>query len=134
MMTMTPIRHCRLWVLAIVVIALAAASSAASQAATVAATQPVVRGAIYNLEGYQAVLDKPSFKGARLAVEEANQTEGVLGRPVRLILEYGESDSEMVRRKTSALIERDPSVSALLGLSDTDMVLAAGPLAAENQR
>jgi ABC-type branched-subunit amino acid transport system substrate-binding protein len=56
---------------------------------------PVVLGAIYNLTGSQAGLDIPSSRGAQLAVDEVNRGGGVLGRPVRLVLEDGESRPEV---------------------------------------
>ena len=95
---------------------------------------PVVLGAIYDLTGGQAALDLPSSRGAQLAVDEANRDGGVLGRPVRLALRDGESDPETVRRVTGELIDEEPSVAALFGLSDTDRVLAAAPVAAERGR
>jgi len=94
----------------------------------------VVLGAIYNLTGSQAGLDIPSSRGARLAVDEANRSGGVLGRPVRLVLEDGESRPEVIAAKTAAALADNPSMSALFGLSDTDMVLAAAPVAAEHRR
>ncbi|MDA2919666.1 ABC transporter substrate-binding protein [Desulfobacterota bacterium AH_259_B03_O07] len=95
---------------------------------------PLVLGVIYNLSGSQAGLDVPSSRGARLAVEEVNRDGGQLGRPVLLVLEDGESKPSVVKRKTADLLNRFPSTTALMGLSDTDMVLAAAPVAARNQR
>jgi branched-chain amino acid transport system substrate-binding protein len=95
---------------------------------------PLVLGAIYNLSGTQAGLDIPSSQGARLAVEEVNRDGGLLGRPVQLILEDGESEPAVIERKTADILERFPSTSALMGLSDTDMVLAAAPVAASSGR
>src|SRR5262249_54007384 len=40
----------------------------------------------------------------------------------------------MVKEKTAALFQRFPAVSAVIGLSDTDLVLAAAPVAAANNR
>jgi branched-chain amino acid transport system substrate-binding protein len=95
---------------------------------------PVVLGAIYNLTGSQAGLDIPSSRGAQLAVDQANRGGGVMGRPVRLVLEDGESRPEVIAAKTAAALADNPSMSALFGLSDTDMVLAAAPVAASNGR
>jgi len=93
-----------------------------------------VLGAIYNLTGTQAALDVPSAKGARLAVEEINREGGLLGRPVRLVLKDGESRPAVVESKTAAVLKEFPFTSALMGLSDTDMVLAAAPVAARSHR
>ncbi len=95
---------------------------------------PLVLGAIYNLSGTQAGLDIPSSQGAHLAVEEVNRDGGLLGRPVQLILEDGESEPALIEKKTADILERFPSTSALMGLSDTDMVLAAAPVAASGGR
>ena len=95
---------------------------------------PVVLGAIYNLSGAQAGLDIPSSRGAQLAVEEANQEDGSNGREVQLVIEDGESDTTVIAAKTKQMLKKHPSILALMGLSDTDMVLAAAPIAAQYQR
>jgi branched-chain amino acid transport system substrate-binding protein len=95
---------------------------------------PVEIGALYNLSGNQAELDILSSRGALLAVDQMNRKGGVLGRPVRLIMADGESKPAVIAKKTAELIEKNPSVSALMGLSDTDMVMASAPVAAKNGR
>jgi branched-chain amino acid transport system substrate-binding protein len=95
---------------------------------------PVILGAVFNLEGAQVDLDIPSLNGARLAVDQANSAGGVAGRDVELVVADGLSDLKTVTAKTAALIDENPSVAALMGLSDTDMVLAAAPIAANHQR
>ena len=95
---------------------------------------PIVMGAIYNLSGSQADLDVPSSRGALMAIEDANREGGVLGRPLRLVLENGESKPAVVEKKTADMLNRFPTMSVMIGLSDTDMVLAAAPVAAANQR
>ena len=98
------------------------------------ASLPVEIGAIYNLSGSQAELDILSSRGAILAVAQMNRKGGVLGRPVRLIMADGESKPAVIAKRTKELIEKNPSVTALMGLSDTDMVMASAPVAARNQR
>ena len=93
---------------------------------------PVEIGVVYNLSGTQAELDILSLNGARLAVDQMNRKKGVLGRPVRLVVADGESRPAVVKKKTVELLEKNPYVSALMGLSDTDMVLASAPVAAGN--
>jgi branched-chain amino acid transport system substrate-binding protein len=95
---------------------------------------PIEIGAIYNLSGSQAELDILSSRGALLAVDQMNRKGGVLGKPVRLIMADGESKPTVIAKKTAELIEKNPSVSALMGLSDTDMVMASAPVAAANRR
>jgi branched-chain amino acid transport system substrate-binding protein len=96
--------------------------------------QPVVFGAIYNLTGAQKNLDLPSSEGARLAVEEANATGGVLGRPIKMLLVDGQTQTRRIAAEAMQLVERTPPVSGLIGFSDTDMVLAAAPIAGKHRR
>jgi branched-chain amino acid transport system substrate-binding protein len=107
------------------------AFAAASLGAGAAGDRPVVIGAIYNLTGGQQNLDIPSSRGARLAVDLANEGGGVLGRQVKMILADGETKPEIIAAKTRQLIADQPEIAGLIGLSDTDMVLAAAKAAAE---
>jgi branched-chain amino acid transport system substrate-binding protein len=111
-----------------------AAASVFGSAHTLAADRAIVIGALYNLTGGQQDLDIPSSRGARLAVDEANKAGGVLGRPVKLIVRDGRTRPKVIARETAALFKRQPSISGLIGLSDTDMVLAAAPVAAKHRR
>ncbi len=87
-------------------------------------------GAIYNLEGSQMFLDFPSSEGAKLAINELNKSGGILGKKLELILLDGKTDIPTIKIATNQLIEKD-RVSAIIGFSDTDMVLAAAPIAAD---
>jgi branched-chain amino acid transport system substrate-binding protein len=98
------------------------------------ANTSVVIGAIYNLTGAQAALDIPSARGSQLAVDAANGGGGVLGRHVQLAVADGETNTTVVGTKTAALLQQYPSMPGLIGLSDTDMVLAAAPVAAASGR
>lgn len=95
---------------------------------------PIKLAAIYNLTGGQSGLDVPSWQGAKLAVAEANEQGGMLGRPVELLLWDGGTDPATLGAMTSELLGRNPDVSALFGLSDTDMVLAAANSCAAVER
>jgi len=110
------------------------ASVAVLVAGSVRAAEPVVLGAVYNLTGVQAPLDLPAARAAQLAVRVANNAGGVLGRPVELVLVDGESDPQVLAERTAGMLRRHPSMAAVLGLSDTDMVLAAAPVAARAGR
>jgi len=90
--------------------------------------QSITIGAIYNLEGSQSPLDIPSARGARLAAKEINTLGGIDGKMIELILCDGKSNPAKVRECVASLV--DANVSAIMGLSDTDMVLAAMPVAA----
>ncbi len=112
------------------VVSLAAVLAACGGAATAASsTPPPVRiGAIYNLTGDQSWLDAPSLDGARLAVDRINASGGLMGRRVELLERDGQTDADEVKRAAAGLVAS--GVSAIVGLSDTDQVLAAAPIAA----
>ena len=113
---------------------LAAAVTLACGAGGHAGGRPVAIGAVYNLTGGQQDLDIPSSRGARLAVDRANAQGGVLGRPVTMVVVDGKTDPQVIEQATRRLFTDQPQVAGLIGLSDTDMVLAAAPVAAEHQR
>jgi len=109
--------------LAVVLVACGAAATAAKP------TPPPVRiGAIYNLTGAQSPLDAPSLDGARLAVDRINAHGGLMGRRVELLERDGQTNKDEVRRAAASLVAS--GCSAIIGLSDTDQVLAAAPIAA----
>jgi branched-chain amino acid transport system substrate-binding protein len=91
-------------------------------------------GAVYNLTGSQRDLDLPSAQGARAAVERINRNGGILGRQVALTIVDGESQPHIVAAKTAKMLEDNPLIPGIIGLSDTDMVLAAAPVAAGHKR
>jgi len=99
-----------------------------------AANGPVVIGALYNLSGGQQDLDLPSSRGARLAVDVANTGKGVLGRKVTMVLVDGRTQPDVITQETRGLFSNNPEIAGLIGFSDTDMVLAAAPVAAEHGR
>ena len=85
-------------------------------------------GAIYNISGGQAPLDAPSLNGARLAVDRINARGGLMGRRVELLERDGQTNETDVQRAAASLVAS--GCSAIIGLSDTDQVLAAAPIAA----
>src|SRR5262245_8671825 len=110
------------------------AATASPEPAPGSTAAPAVKiGAIYNLSGAQAGLGRPSLRGAQLAVKQLNAAGGVLGRQVELIAYDGKTDPETVQQQTEKAITTE-GLAALIGLSDTDMVLAAAPIAAKAQK
>ena len=85
---------------------------------------------IYNLTGAQASLDAPSANGAKLAAKEINAAGGVLGRRSSWCLYDGKTDAATIGNAATQLTESD-KVVAMLGFSDSDMTLAAAPIAAK---
>lgn len=88
-------------------------------------------GMIYNMTGAQASLDAPSANGAKLAVKEINAAGGVLGKQIELISYDGKTDAETIGKAATQLATSD-KVVAMLGFSDSDMVMAAAPIAAKS--
>lgn len=92
-------------------------------------TQEVIKlGALYNVTGAQASLDGPSLNGAKLAVKEINEAGGVLGQQVELVSVDGQTDQTAATNGVSKLVDVD-KVSAIVGFSDSNYALAAGPIA-----
>ncbi len=95
-----------------------------------AANTPIKIGVIYNVTGAQASLDVPSYNGAKLAAKEINAAGGVLGRQIQIVFYDGKSDATVIGNAATQLVETD-KVVAMMGFSDSDMTLAAAPIAAK---
>lgn len=108
--------------------------TACAQREMTATAKPLVLGAVYSLTGNNADMGGPSSRGARLAVRQINAAGGIGGRPIRLIIEDGRSDPTAVRRAVDAIIDGNPGVPALFGLSDSDLARAAGQASVARQR
>jgi branched-chain amino acid transport system substrate-binding protein len=94
----------------------------------------VVIGTVYNTTGSQAVLDVPSSHGSALATKQINDEGGVLHKKLSLVAVEGTSDAKALGPKVDSLLKTNQDVVALLGLSDTDMVLNTAPAAAAHGR
>lgn len=93
------------------------------------AKRPPVRiGALHNTSGSLGSIGAPSLKGARLAVKQLNDRDGLLGRTVRLASRNGRSDPAVVAAQMRRLV-RKRHLAAITGLNDTAMALAAAPIA-----
>ena len=116
------------------VTAMLKAAPAGAQATPAAAPsgEPVKIGCPYNLTGGYASIDNPARDGSMLAMEEINAAGGVLGRPLELIVYDGKSDTTTITNITRQMVDED-QVIALVGLTDTSYMLAAGPVAQEAQ-
>jgi branched-chain amino acid transport system substrate-binding protein len=94
------------------------------------ANTPIKIGVIYNVTGSQASLDAPSYNGAQLAAKEINAAGGVLGRQIQIVFYDGKSDATVIGNAATQLVDTD-KVVAMMGFSDSDMTLAAAPIAAK---
>jgi len=120
-------QHSLLTIIMLVVLILSACAPAATQAPP---AQPIKIGVLYNLTGGMASLDVPSANGAKLAAKEINAAGGVLGRQLELVVYDGKTDAATIGNAATQLVESD-KVVAMMGFSDTDMTLAAAPIAAK---
>lgn len=91
-------------------------------------------GAIFNMTGSQTDLGISSSRGAQLAIDYVNNGEMLLGGHVGFRVEDGESNPEVIAQKTAQMIKEYPAMTALFGLSDSDLALAAGAVAAKEKR
>ena len=89
---------------------------------------PIRIGALHNVTGSLGSIGQPSLAGALLAAKQLNERGGVLGRPVELVARDGRSDPAIVAESTRELV-RMPHMAAITGLNDTEMALAAAPVA-----
>lgn len=113
----------------IVVVAAACGGAVPGPVPSASTSPPPIRiGAVYDLTGSQSALDAPSLDGARLAVDRINAAGGLLGRRVELLERDGQSSPAVARAAVRGLVRA--GASAIIGLSDTDQVLAAAPVAA----
>ena len=74
------------------------------------APQPITLGAVYNLTGGQAALDIPSSRGAELAIWQANDTGGVRGHRLDLLLKNGQANTDT--------LSPEATLQALMGIQN----------------
>lgn len=71
-------------------------------------------GVLQSLSGTMALSEAHLVNAAMMAVEEINREGGVLGRPVRALVEDGASDPHVFGQKARKLVEQD-GVSSIFG-------------------
>ncbi|MCB0168589.1 MAG: ABC transporter substrate-binding protein [Anaerolineae bacterium] len=91
-----------------------------------ASDEPINIGGGFALTGDESALDLPAANGAQLAAKEINAAGGVLGRPVDLIVHDSQYKMDVTAQIAKQFVEQD-GVVAVIGFTDTDSVLAAGP-------
>ena len=118
-------------VLSVLLLAAMLLSACASEVTTTATGGEVIKiGVLYNLTGSQASLDTPSANGAKLAAKEINDGGGINGKKIELVSYDGKSDAATIGNAATQLVESD-KVVVMMGFSDSDMVMAAAPIAAK---
>ena len=83
-------------------------------------------GGGFALTGDESALDLPAANGAKLAEKEINAAGGVLGRQIKLIIHDSQYKMDVTAQVAKQFVEQDKVVS-VIGFTDTDSVLAAGP-------
>jgi branched-chain amino acid transport system substrate-binding protein len=94
------------------------------------ADKPVIFGMIEPLTGSYAQLAGAELAGARLALEEVNQSGGMLGREARLLVEDSANDVAVGAAKARQLIDRDQA-DFILGDVNSAVALAVMRVTAE---
>lgn len=83
-------------------------------------------GGGFALTGDESALDLPAANGAKLAVKEINAAGGVLGKQIDFIVHDSQYKMDVTAQTAKQFVEQD-KVQAMIGYTDTDSVLAAGP-------
>ncbi|CCO23556.1 ABC transporter substrate-binding protein [Maridesulfovibrio hydrothermalis] len=83
-------------------------------------------GVLYNLTGNMAAIDQPALHGMELAKDIINSEGGVLGKKISLVISDCRSDLDSTVMASEILAGQD-DVAAVIGLNDTDYVMAAAP-------
>ena len=84
-------------------------------------------GAPFNVTGALSSLDAPALNGAKLKAKEINDAGGVLGKKIELVVYDTKTDPTVIASVASQLINQD-KVHVALGFTDSDSVLALGPI------
>lgn len=91
-----------------------------------ASNEPIKIGGGFALTGDESALDLPAANGAKLAAKEINAAGGVSGRQVDLIVHDSQYKMDVTAQIAKQFVEED-KVNSVIGFTDTDSVLAAGP-------
>jgi branched-chain amino acid transport system substrate-binding protein len=87
-------------------------------------------GGGFDLSGIESSLDIPASNGAQLAVKEINAAGGVLGQQIDFIVRDSKYQPDTTASIAKQFVEED-KVAAVVGFTDSDSVLAAGPIIQE---
>ncbi len=111
----------------LVLMTLLAAVMLSSFAVIYAQDEPIKIGLGYDLTGAESSLDLPASNGSLLAIDEINAAGGVLGRQIEAVSHDTRYDMALTAQVAQQFVEQD-GVAAVVGFSDSDSVLAAGPI------
>src|SRR4051812_26610895 len=95
-------------------------------------TDEILVGEFASLTGKEATFGQSSHEGTVLAVEEINETGGVLGKKLKLITEDNQSKAGESANAVNKLIAKD-GVIAILGEVASSRSLEAAPICQQNK-
>jgi branched-chain amino acid transport system substrate-binding protein len=104
-----------------------AAQGSGAPAGTTAAGGTIKIGGGFALTGDESALDLPAANGAKLAVKQLNAAGGVLGKQIEFIVHDSQYKMDVTAQTAKQFVEQD-KVPVFIGYTDTDSVLAAGPI------
>ena len=84
-------------------------------------------GGGFALTGGESSLDAPAARGAQLAVKEINAAGGINGQMIDFPVHDSKYQMDVTAQTAKQFVEED-KVVAMIGYTDTDSVLAAGPI------
>ncbi len=84
-------------------------------------------GGGFALTGDESSLDVPTARGAQLAAKEINAAGGINGQQILLIVHDSQFQTDVTTHICTQFVAQD-NVVAVIGFSDTDSVLACGPV------
>ena len=109
-------------------LALAAGLVASTSLATGALAQETIKiGAPFNVTGALSSLDAPALNGVKLKAKEINDAGGINGKQIELVIYDTKTDPTVIASTASQLLNQD-KVPVALGFTDSDSVLALGPI------
>ena len=95
-------------------------------ASTSALAQETIKvGAPFNVTGALSSLDAPALNGAKLKAKEINDAGGINGKQIELVVYDTKTDPTVIASTASQLVGQVP---VAMGFTDSDSVLAAGPI------
>lgn len=106
----------------------AQSGDAAGQSGNTATGEPLKVGAVFILSGGNAGYGVAQRGGVELAVEEINQAGGIHGRPLEVIFEDSQGQTDEAVNATRKLIDRD-EVIAIIGPTLSGEMFSAGKVA-----
>ena len=92
----------------------------------------ILIGEYSSLTGTTATFGQSTHRGLMMAVQETNDSGGVLGKKIKLITEDDQSRPEEAATAVTKLISRD-KVVAVIGEASSSRSLAAAPICQANQ-